>query len=321
MRRMSLVLIALGAFLIVLGPMVRWYAYPHLAVAPANERTTTGLIATDATVFDVGTLKDITTTLHTKVNTIGDASTPNSHPGLVTYTNSTSTLGSDGTMLSRMVERMTFDARTGESSTTCCNDFISTTEGVETPIVHHGIVANFPFETQKKTYQFWDTTLLKAVPISYRGTTSIQGLKVYKFEQTIPPTEYGTQDVPLSLLGLIGTSNVKAQEMYGVHRTLLVEPNTGVIITRTDDQLNTLDYNGTPRVTLTKAVNNYDAKTIAKNINDYGAQGSRLHLVHSVVPQVSFALGLLMLAAGIFLGRRRPTAAGTRVRELADARS
>jgi hypothetical protein len=320
MRRMSLVLIALGAFLIVLGPMIRFYAYPRLAVAPANQRSVTGLVAHNATVFDVTTLKDITTDLHTTVNTVGDASTPDKAPGIVTYTNSTSTLGNAGQMLSRSVERMSFDARTGEASN-CCHDFISTTEGVETPIQHVGLPAKFPFETAKKTYLFWDTTLLKGVPINYEGTTTIQGLTVYKFGQTIAPTQYGTQEVPLSLLGLPGTSNVTAQEMYSVTRTLLVEPRTGVIITRTDDQLNTLDYQGQPRLVLTRAVNNYDPATVHKNINDYGSQGSMLHLVRSVVPQVSFVLGLILLLGGIVLGRRRQGGAREGVREMADSRA
>lgn len=316
MRRMSLVLIAVGAFLIVLGPMIRFYAYPRLAVAPANQRSVTGLVAHNATVFDVTTLKDITTDLHTTVNTVGDASTPDKASGKVTYTNSTSTLGSNGQMLSRSVERMSFDAFSGEASS-CCHDFISTTEGVETPIVHTGLPAKFPFETQKKTYQFWDSSLLKSVPINYEGTTSIQGMTVYKFGQVIPPTQYGTQDVPLSLLGLPGSTNVTAQEMYSVNRSLLVEPHTGVIITRTDDQLNTLNYQGQPRLILTKAVNNYDPKTVAKNINDYGSQGRMLHLVRSVVPQVSFVLGLILLIGGIVLGRRRMSAPGVQERELA----
>ncbi|HEX4190469.1 MAG TPA: DUF3068 domain-containing protein [Marmoricola sp.] len=316
---MSVVLIVIGAFLIVLGPMIRWYAYPRLAVAPTNERTLTGLVGENATIFDVTSLKDINTTLHTTVRTTGDSSTPSKCPGDVTYVNSTSTTSSDGVMRSRNIERMTFNRRTGEA-VKCGNDFISNAEGVQTPIVHKGIVAFFPFDTQKKTYEFWDNTALKAYPIKYEGTAKIEGTPVYKFGQTIAPTQYGTQEVPLSLLGLSGSQNVTGQEMYSVNRTLWVEPNTGVIIKRTESQNQTLNYNGVPRLVLSKATVGYDAKTIRTNLDDYAQKGKLLHLVRAVIPEVSFVLGLIMLIGGIVLGRRRPTTTGgTRVREMADA--
>lgn len=128
MRRMSLVLIAVGAFLIVLAPMIRFYAYPRLAVAPANQVSTTGLQAKGATVFDITTLKDISADLVISVVTHGDATTPDKCPGNVTYVNSTLTKTSTGKLLSGEVERMTFDKRTGESTaatSTCGKDFIA----------------------------------------------------------------------------------------------------------------------------------------------------------------------------------------------------
>jgi hypothetical protein len=71
-RKTSVVLIALGAFLIVLAPMVRWYAYPRVAVAPAAQKSVTTLVGPDATIFDIATLKEITTDLTTTVRTVGD---------------------------------------------------------------------------------------------------------------------------------------------------------------------------------------------------------------------------------------------------------
>jgi hypothetical protein len=308
---MSLVLIAVGAFLIVLGPMVRLYAYPRLAVAPANERSVTGLQAKNATIFNPVTLKELQTDLTITVRTTGDASAPKKHPGSVTYVNTTVTKDSAGTMVADNgkirgeVERMTFNARSGEATPNVKDDFVSDTEGYERTIVH-------------QSYNFWDATLAKTIPIDYLGTSKIEGMTVYKFAQTIPPTEYGTTDVPLSVLGLTGDDTVKAQEMYSNQRTLYVEPETGVIITRTEHQHNTLAYQGEDRVTLTDAVVTYDAKTVRKNIDDYGSQGTMLHLVRAVLPQVAFVLGLLMLIGGVVLGRRRPSAAGHRSRELQD---
>lgn len=319
MRKLSLVLIALGAFLIVLAPMVRWYAYPKLAVAPANQRSVTTLVGPNATLFDVGTLKEINTDLTTVVNTTGDSSTPDKAPGYVTYVNSTSTTSADGVMRSRDVERMTFHETSGEANPKCCGDFVSTTEGVETPVSHHGIVAKFPFQTEKKSYDFWDSTLLKAQPIKYQGTGKVEGVDVYKFGQTLAPVAYETMEVPLSVLGLPGDENVTADRVYGVTRTMWVEPETGVILKRSESVNETLNYQNEPRVTLTKVTTGYDDKTVKKNADEYGSQATLLHLVRVTGPLAALVLGLLMVIAGIVLGRRRSTSGGSRVREMADA--
>jgi hypothetical protein len=316
---MSVVLIALGAFLIVLAPMVRWYAYPRIAVAPAAQKSVTTLVGPGATIFDINTFKEITTDLTTKVRTVGDTKAADkAGNGTVIYVNSTSTKSSDGVMRSRDVERMAFNQRTGEA-VNCCGEFLSNTEGVQTPVKHKGLVAIFPIPTEKKTYEFWDATLKDATPIKYTGTGTIEGVDVYTFENTTPATKVGTQEVPLNLLGLTGTDNVTADEMYSVVRKLWVEPNTGVILKRSEQVLDTLNYDGQPRLTLTKVDTQYDAKTVKANADKYGSEGKMLHLVRSVVPLVSLLLGVLLLFLGIALGRRRDNATPEHAREYEDA--
>ncbi len=326
MRKLSLALIAIGVFLIVLGPMVRFYAYPRLAVAPANQRSVTTLVGPDATIFDIATLQEITTDLTTKVNTAGDASTPEKSEGDVTYVNSTSTTspnpeGGEPIMRSRDVERMTFDAHTGEANPNCCGDFISDTEGVETPVSHTGLVAKFPFQTEKKTYPFWDSTLRKDAPIMYMGTGQVEGVDVYKFSQTIAPVQYDSMDVPLSLLGLEGDETVAAERMYSNTRTLWVEPETGVILKRSEAVRETLDYEGESRVTLTEVTTGYDDKTVKKNADEYGSQATMLKLVRSTLPAVAFVLGLISLIAGLVIGRRRDDEDGSSSHEHAGTKA
>lgn len=304
MRRASLGLIALGAFLVVLAPMVRWYAYPRIAVAPAAQRSTTTLVGPDATIFDLSTLKEITTDLTTTVRTLGDTEASAAAGGdTVVWMNSTTTRSSDGVIRSQEVERLAFDARTGEA-VNCCGEYISDQPDVNTAVKHEGLVVKFPFATEKKTYDFWDGTLRAAVPIDYAGTTSVDGVSVYRFQQTIPRTQVGTTEVPASLLGLEGSGSVQAAEMYSNVRTLWVEPNTGVIIKRAESQDNTLDYGGQPRITTTRVTTGYDDATVKKFADEYGSQGRLLHLVRSVIPQVLFVLGLILMAGGAVLGRR-----------------
>jgi hypothetical protein len=205
-----------------------------------------------------------------------------------------------------------FDAHTAQA-VNCCGEFISETEGEETPVKHEGLLVKFPFHTEKKTYDFWDGSLLKAVPIQYRGTEDLDGLTVYKFEQTIEPTKVGEQKLPLSLLGLPGDETVTADSMYSNVRTLWVEPVTGVIIKRAEQQDNTFNYDDEPRITTTKVTTGYDDKTVQQNIDDYSSLSTQLHLLRSVVPLVSLILGIVLLVAGLVLASRSSRGARARV--------
>lgn len=306
-RKLGIVLVGLGAFFIVLAPMMRFYAYPQLAKAPQSQSTVSTLVGPDATLFDIGTLKEITTDLTTTAKTVGDVKAAEDHGNnVVVWVTSSSTKSADGVMRSRDVERVAFDA-TEATAVNCCGEFLSTVEGEREPVKHRGLLVKFPFNTQKKTYDFWDGTLLKPVPIKYKSSSTIEGVDVYKFEQTIPATKVGSQDLPLSLLGLPGTDTVTADSMYSNTRTLWVEPNTGVVIKRQEAQDNTLDYDGEPRITTTKVVTTYDAKTVKQNADDYGTLGVELHLLRAVLPWVSLVLGILCLVVGILVMRRQPS--------------
>jgi hypothetical protein len=239
----------------------------------------------------------------------------------VTYVNTTVTKDAAGSMTAidentgqvtkrGEVERMTFDARTGEATPGVKDDFISDTLGVQSTVTHQGLVAKFPFDTKKKSYDWWDATLRSAAPVQYRGTTKFQGLTVYEFHQEIQPVSTGSMEVPLSLLGLEGDEVVKADQMYSVDRTLLVEPQTGVVIQRTEKVLNTLDYQGEPRMTLTDANVQYSPDTVRKNVDEYGSQGSMLKMVSTTGPQLAFVLGLIALVSGVVIGRRRTRIGG-----------
>lgn len=318
-RKLSIVLLALGAFLIVVAPMARFYAYPRLAVAPVNQNSVTTLVGPDATIFDIAALEEIQTDLVTTVRTVGDAkASEKAGDNTVVWVSTSSTKSSDGVRRSGSVDRVAFDATTAEA-VNCCGEFYSVTEGEETPVKHDGLLVKFPFDTQKKSYDFWDSTLAEALPIAYVGTEKVQGLETYKFTHTIEPTQTGELEAPLSLLGLDGDDTVTAQRMYSNVRTLWVEPHSGVIIKRTEAQDNTLDYDGEPRITTTKVVTGYDAKTVSANVDEYGAQGRQLHLLRSTVPLFSLIFGSLLLAAGLVLAGRREDAPRERdhTREMA----
>lgn len=305
MRRFGLILVGLGAFLLVTAALVKFYAYPKLAVAPKNQDSVTVLSGPGATIFDTSVLKEIQTDLTTKVRTIGDVDEADKHgDNVVVWYSKSSTKSADGIVRSRSTDKVAFDATSGEA-VNCCDEYVESDAGEFEPIQHKGLLVKFPFNTQKQTYNWWDDNINQVVPIKYVDTETVEGLDLYKFEQTIEPTETGTLDLPLSLLGETGDATVTAQQLYSNVRTLWVEPETGVIIKRTEQQYNTIAYNGEDKITTTKVTTGYDDATVKGNADKYGPLGSGLKLARVTLPVLFTILGLLALIGGALLVRRR----------------
>lgn len=313
MRKLGLVLMGLGVFLLVAGPMVRFYMYPKLAVAPDDQDSITTLVGPDATIFDIATLSEITTDLTTKVATVGDVEAAEKQgDNVVVWLSTTSSRSSDGVIRSRDIELSAFDATTAEA-VNCCGEYVSTEQGEEVPVEHEGLLVKFPFDAQKTSYDWWDGTLERTVPIEYVATEEVAGITTYKYEQTIPATKVGETEAPASVLGEPDDGNLTADNMYSNVRTLWAEPNTGVIIKRVEQQNSTLDYDGTTRVTTTEVTTGYDDATIQANADEYGPKGSLLHLLRAVLPWLLPVVGLLLVVLGLLLtfrGRTRASPTG-----------
>src|SRR4029450_6603598 len=178
---------------------------------------------------------------------------------------------------------------------------------------HKGLVLKFPFDTQKKTYQFWELNTRKAWPIDYKGEEKTQGLNTYKFVQEIPTTKISEiEGVPRSALKLPGQGGVTVERDYKSTRTIWVEPVTGAIIKAADKQYSTLQYQGEARAIATDATFTYTDATVTKNVRggkepdgrdggDYKSKATQLTLIKSTVPLVTLILGIVLLAVAAFL--------------------
>jgi hypothetical protein len=305
--KLGVVLIGLGAFLLATALMLRFYAYPALAVAPIDQDSETILTGEDATLFDIASLSEIQSDITTTVKTVGDVeASEEAGDDVRVWVSASSTKDADGVVRSRSIDRVAFDAFTAEAIN-CCDESYETVEGEAEPIEHDGLLVKFPFGTEKKTYAFWDSTLGEAVDIEYQGTEDVDGVETYRFQHTIQPTVTGTLDVPASVLGEPGEETLTADRAYSNERTLWVEPVTGAILDRQEVQNNTLQYNGEDRVTTTAVTTSYSDETVAANVDDYGSKSSLLSLVKTTLPLVLGILGLLLVVGGILVHlRRRP---------------
>jgi len=302
------VLVGLGLFLIVTGLLVRFYAYPQLAQTPIDQNGVTHLEAKGATLFDASTLTEITTDLSIQNRTVGDVASSEKAPdGVQVWVGTTSVRDADGVVRSRSAERVAFDAHTGEA-VNCCDTWDESTEGERVPAERKGLVYKWPFGTEKKDYEFWDSSISDTITMKYVKESEIDGLKVYQFHVDIPPTVTGTTDVPGTLVGQDDVPTVSADNVYTTSRDQWVEPVTGAIVDRKEDSKQTLAVDGEDKVTTLEGNLHYTADQVKQNVDDYSANASRLTLVKTVVPIVGVVAGVLALAAGLLLGRggRRP---------------
>lgn len=315
MKKLGLVLAALAGFVLVAAIMLKFYAYPKLAVAPKDQNSVTLLEGPDSTIFDISALEEVTTDLTTEVATVGDVAAANEEGnGVVVWLSKSSTKSADGVVRTRSVDRAAFDAHTGEA-VNCCGEFVESVQDDQEPIEHKGLISKFPFGTEKKTYQWWDSSLREAVDIRYVKTEKIDGMETYVFSHTIEPTQTATIELPADLLGEEGEESLEAQRMYSNTRTLWVEPNTGVVIDRVEEQNSTIDYDGSTRITATKATNSFTDDQVAANVKEYKSKASMLGLVNGPLPILLVLVGLLLAIGGFVLARRQGEEPGAELDE------
>ncbi len=296
------VLVGLGAFLLVAAVLMRFYAYPQLAVAPIDRDSVTNLEATDATLFDTSLLSEITTDVTVATTTRGDVEASEEAGDNTRVYTGTTTITANGIVRSQSTDRAAFDGVSGEA-VNCCAGFAETTEGEQTPITRKGLIYKFPFRTEKKDYDFWDNTLRDTVKAEYQKEDQVRGLDVYVFTTSTPPTVVGTREVPGSVVGLEDAA-VEADIVYANERTMYVDPVTGGIVNRTEKQKSTLAIDGEDKVTTTEAELRYTDAQVKASVDDISEQAGQLNLLRTTLPLVFLLLGLIALAVGLLLTRR-----------------
>ena len=339
--RSRVVLIGLGVFFVGIAALARFYAYPTLAVAPADQIAHTVSVGKDATIFSAADLKQKTgVELEARRTVRGDVVAAEKiskalNRKVVVYDTAVVTDDSKNYQfpddssktaelpLSFVQERVVLDAHTGEavrwnpSGDDNSGEYIATTLEQADRLKpdqnsalfkgHDGLVLKFPFGTEKKTYSFWDTTLRKAFPIDFKGEEPLDGLNVYVFEQEIPKQEVPQAkplEVPGTLVGDSGKDSVVVQRTYKNTRTLWVEPVTGAIIKGREQQLATIAYNGEDKLTATQVTIEYDAATVAKNVKgatENGVAEGGYQAKAAQLHLIGFWVPLLSLILGLLL--------------------
>ena len=149
---------------------------------------------------------------------------------------------------------------------------------------HEGLVNKWPFDSERKTYDYWDSLLKETVEAEYVRTTTVEGLRVYVYEVTVPPTET-----------VIAGEDTKGD--YSTEKSIYVEPKTGAIVNQTQNEIRSLP-DGTKVLDLQVE---FTEDQVKKSVEETEDSLSTLTLATKTGPLVGYILGGLLLIAGLVL--------------------
>lgn len=356
MRRiLPFVLVGLGVFLVALAFVVRLFMYPSAAVIPyelgdpeKGERGQQSTAAGTVSVLDKGLIAEKgrdavrqgveVTAIRTLVT---DLSAKESEKGgdvtvwrvglVVVDDNSDSQDPQPITDVK--LQSVCLDRSTSESVSPCSRSYVVTCDEEaedEDPCLQAqasdkhqrtqaGLQFKFPFQTEQRTYKYYDTTILQATEARFAGAEELNGLGVYKFVQEIPETLIAELDeeheqVPGILFDPKLQKNVPAKQYYQTVRTFWVEPESGQIVKGTDTSRQVLrGPDGTEELVVFDGTMTMVDREVDANVEAAASNRSMLRLVRLWVPIGAGVIGGVLIAGGLLLEL------GYRRRQRADA--
>ena len=152
-------------------------------------------------------------------------------------------------------------------------------------VPHEGLVNKWPFDSEKKDYEYWDGTTGSAVPAVFDREETLLGVDVYVYKVSIV-------DAPIEVAEGVDGTYTNTIEIW-------VEPKTGAIQQQTQDQQRYL-ADGTQALDLKVGFTDEQLQTNADDAKD---NMGRLALMLTWVPIAGFVAGGLALVAGLLLLR------------------
>jgi Porin PorA len=302
MRRvLGVVLTGLGAFLLVLALLFRFYLPGQVIKFPLNEYTVSDLTGTNVTYFSDQTLAEVHgATVRAASTTQGDVAAGSSSTAVwndVTGVFDISSGPSPGTPIGYSSERIAFNRRSGLVEN-CCGAAIGTKS-----VKMSGLEFVWPIGTQKKNYQIFDTTLLKPETVKFTGTSTVNGKSVDVFVEHVVNQKFGTEPVPGSLVGMKGQSTVTLPEDLTATNTYYVDPVSGSPLKVVENQTEFLQNpsTGATALTLLHGTLTSTPKTIAAAVSTANTYDNEITWVQDIGPLIAGLLGLLLLVVGILL--------------------
>lgn len=319
MRRIvGFTLLFVGVFAVVLGVLLRTWAYPALAKAPADPNTTSVAVGQGVTALlileengvpspQIRTGLSLTSTRYVR----GDLAAPEVEPDgdTAAWVEATRvTEDETGTVVSASIREVCLDRATNMGVAPCTNQFIEDqAEGERDPGVlgelqQPGLSLKFPFGTEQRAYPMYDVALRAPVDAVFEAEEQIQGLAVYRFVQVVPRTKIGEREVPGALIGK-SEQLVRADLYYENRRTMWVEPVTGAIVDGREErkqELRTADQQAGQGTLVFDGALEFDDKTVSDNVSAAVENKSGLWLL-TTFPLILWIAGAALIVVGLVL--------------------
>ncbi|MGB5113432.1 MAG: DUF3068 domain-containing protein [Mycobacterium sp.] len=189
---------------------------------------------------------------------------------------------------------------------------------------HEGLAYRFPFDTEKKTYPYFDPIAQKAFDANYDGEEDVNGLTTFRFTQNVgydadgklvEPVKYASlydNDEDSEVTARASLWGVEADDpedpitmtrYYAAQRTFWVDPVSGTIVRAKErgfhyyarDELK-------PEVTFADFTVTSTEETVESQVAAARDESDRLALWSRILPMTFTALGLVTLVGGVLLG-------------------
>ena len=189
---------------------------------------------------------------------------------------------------------------------------------------HEGLSYRFPFDTEKKTYPYFDPIAQKAFDANYDGEEDVNGLTTYKFTQNVgfdgdgelvDPIPYASlyddeadsrATAPARLCGIEAEDPEEPITMtryYAAQRTFWVDPVSGTIVKQTDRGYHYYAREALePEVTFVDYSVTTNEESIESQVSAARDERDRVALWGRILPITFTALGLIALVGGALLG-------------------
>jgi hypothetical protein len=308
-RAVGLALVGIGAFALVAALMVRLVLAPTMVRLPLDQEGSSTVSDSDATYLDMEKLAETDGPVVANVEVKGDATAEDTSDDVAVWHTGTTVATPDGTLVTAPSETINcLDRRTAEAVSCDAAEI----DGHPTDIT--GLTVTFPLGTEKRDYQVWNGNVGKAFPATYAGEDEVDGVTVYRFEQTIPETVIDSIDVPGALAGVPSEPGVTADVVYSNERTLLVEPTSGKIVSAQEHPVTVLrGPDGEDGVTVLDANLAPSDDALSEAAAAAADTRDEIDLVKTILPWSVAGLGLVLLVVGALLvvsAARRSTPPG-----------
>ncbi|MEV0945288.1 DUF3068 domain-containing protein [Rhodococcus sp. NPDC049939] len=319
-RILASILVGLGAFLLAVAILIPTYTVGQLKKTPLDLEVTT-IASGTGSVLDAASLLAGSAQVDTDVPLVSQRYVTTEEPSNATEVTlqagqtlfRTDVQGDTG-LLSAIVDRTTIDRKTSMPT----NDPVGTIQvDADQPaqeVPRDGLQYKFPFDSEQKSYPYFDLNSRTTQDINFVEETEINGLRVYHYSQTIDPVDLSAVvDSPTNKLTLPaeawgvpgGTIPVTMTRWYANVRDVWVEPQTGVIVKGQEQMHQYYARNSAnPEIDVLNATLPFDEQTIEAQIEQARDGLDTINTFGRTVPIIAGVLGLIALIAGIVLGLR-----------------